>query len=78
MIQNLTMDHWSEAEVYRRLDEKMIAAYRAVADVSRNYGMPMRQAAYTLAVERVVRAMEYRGWISTGQYTPHSVNENCG
>jgi len=63
MVQNFTMDHWPEAEVYRRLDEKITAAYRAVRDFSRTYAVPMRQAAYTIAVERVVKAMEYRGWV---------------
>lgn len=63
MVQNFNMDHWSESEVYRRLDEKMTGAYRAVSDFSRTYAVPMRQAAYTIAVERVVKAMEFRGWI---------------
>jgi glutamate dehydrogenase (NAD(P)+) len=63
MVQNFNMDHWQESEVYRRLDEKITAAYRAVRDVSQTYAVPMRQAAYTIAVDRVVKAMEYRGWI---------------
>jgi glutamate dehydrogenase (NAD(P)+) len=57
------MDHWTEEEVYRRLDEKMAQAYQSVFDFTRKYSVTMRQAAYSIAVERVVKAMEARGWV---------------
>ncbi|MBN1194924.1 MAG: Glu/Leu/Phe/Val dehydrogenase [Methanomicrobiaceae archaeon] len=63
MVQNFTMDHWPATEVRRRLDERMTAAYTAVYTMVRTHGVPMRQAAYTIALERVVRAMEDRGWV---------------
>ncbi|NYT06335.1 MAG: Glu/Leu/Phe/Val dehydrogenase [Methanomicrobiales archaeon] len=63
MVQNYNMDHWPIEEVYRRLDEKMINAYDRVHTFAATHGVPMRQAAYTLAVGRVVKAMERRGWV---------------
>ncbi|HDQ07313.1 MAG TPA: Glu/Leu/Phe/Val dehydrogenase [Methanoculleus sp.] len=63
MVQNFNMDHWPEEEVYRRLDAKMTAAYRQVFEATKKYDVGMRQAAYSVAVERVVTAMMDRGWI---------------
>ncbi|MDD4874710.1 MAG: Glu/Leu/Phe/Val dehydrogenase [Dehalococcoidales bacterium] len=63
MVQNFYMYTWEEAEVRERLDKKMTAAYHSVLNTSREYKINMRQAAYVLAVERVVAAMKLRGWI---------------
>ncbi|KQC05766.1 MAG: glutamate dehydrogenase [Methanoculleus sp. SDB] len=63
MVQNYNMDHWPAAEVRRRLDDKMTAAYTAVYTMARTHSVPMRQAAYTIALQRVIRAMEDRGWV---------------
>ena len=41
----------------------MTIAYRAVWDTHKEYKINMRQAAYTLAVSRVVEAMKMRGWV---------------
>jgi len=54
---------WGIEEVYERLDKKMTAAYRSVLDASLGYGINMRQAAYVVAVDRVVEAMRLRGWV---------------
>jgi glutamate dehydrogenase (NAD(P)+) len=63
MVQNANFDHWDEEEVFRRLEKKMVEAYRAVGDLASRNNVPMRQAAYSIAVERVVQAMRLRGWI---------------
>jgi glutamate dehydrogenase (NAD(P)+) len=63
MVQNFYMYSWEEDEVYQRLDRKMTLAYHSVLDTSREYNINMRQAAYVLAVGRVVEAMKLRGWI---------------
>ncbi len=63
MVQNMSMYYWDEAEVYEKLDKRISNAYRAVLNTSRNYQINMRQAAYVLAVSRVVEAMKSRGWI---------------
>ncbi|MBW6487069.1 MAG: glutamate dehydrogenase, partial [Syntrophobacterales bacterium] len=52
-----------EEEVYKRLDQKMTTAYHSVLDTSKKYKVNMRQAAYVVAVERVVEAMKVRGWV---------------
>jgi glutamate dehydrogenase (NAD(P)+) len=63
MVQNIYMYCWGLEEVYERLDTKMTAAYRSVLDTATIYGINMRQAAYVVAVDRVVEAMRLRGWV---------------
>lgn len=63
MVQNAYMYYWDEAEVYEKLDKRMTTAYHAVLNMSRQYNINMRQAAYVVAVKRVVDAMKTRGWI---------------
>jgi len=63
MVQNFYMYSWEEAEVCERLDNKMTAAYHSVLNTSREYKINMRQAAYVRAAERIVEAMELRGWV---------------
>ncbi len=63
MVQNFYMYYWEEEEVHKRLDKKMTIAYHSVLDTSKKYKINMREAAYVLAVGRVVEAMKLRGWI---------------
>ena len=63
MVQNAYMFYWDEAEVHEKLSKRMIAAYHSVLDTSRQYNVNMRQAAYVVAVKRVVEAMKARGWV---------------
>ena len=63
MVQNAYMYYWDEAEVYEKLDRRITAAYHSVLDASRQYNINMRQAAYIVAVKRVVEAMKSRGWV---------------
>ena len=63
MVQNISRYNWTLDEVYTRLDERMTEAYQAVLAASKNYKVNMRQAAYTVAVSRVVEAMKIRGWV---------------
>ncbi|MBN1643891.1 MAG: Glu/Leu/Phe/Val dehydrogenase [Dehalococcoidales bacterium] len=63
MVQNFSLYPWEEAEVQERLDKKMTAAYNSVLKTSRDYKINMRQAAYVIAVKRVVEAMKLRGWV---------------
>ena len=62
MVQNFNMYYWEVEEVHLRLDRKMTTAYHAVLNTSKKYNINMRQAAYVVAVERVVEAMRLRGW----------------
>ncbi|MEM2873576.1 MAG: Glu/Leu/Phe/Val dehydrogenase [Nitrososphaerales archaeon] len=63
MVQNFYMYYWEEKEVHERLDKKMTIAYHSVLDASKEYSINMRQAAYVVAVKRVVEAMKLRGWV---------------
>lgn len=62
MVQNSSMYYWDLEDIHTRLDKKMKTAYHSVLDTSRKYNINMRQAAYVVAVERVVEAMKLRGW----------------
>jgi glutamate dehydrogenase (NAD(P)+) len=63
MVQNAYMYYWELEDVHKRLDKKMTTAYHSVLNTSRKYNINMRQAAYVVAVERVVEAMKLRGWV---------------
>jgi glutamate dehydrogenase (NAD(P)+) len=63
MVQNRYMYSWPIEEVYDKLDKKMTTAYHSVLDTSKKYNVNMRQAAYVVAVQRVVDAMKLRGWV---------------
>jgi glutamate dehydrogenase (NAD(P)+) len=63
MVQNIMRFCWSIDEVYQKLDERMTMAYQGVLAASKKYNINMRQAAYTVAVARVVEAMKMRGWV---------------
>jgi glutamate dehydrogenase (NAD(P)+) len=41
----------------------MTSAFHAVLDMSQKEGVYMREAAYMVAIDRVVKAMELRGWL---------------
>jgi glutamate dehydrogenase (NAD(P)+) len=59
---NMNM-YWEKDEVLGRLDASMTAAFHAVADVARRRALPMRDAAYVIAISRVAQACHERGWV---------------
>lgn len=63
-VQNDMNFYWSKNEVLERLDQKMTAAFHAVLDRSINEKVYTRDAAYMVAIDRVVSAMEMRGWLT--------------
>ncbi len=46
-----------------RLDTKMTQAFNSVLEMAEKSKVYMRDAAYMVAIGRVVKAMELRGWI---------------
>jgi len=62
-VQNTYNYYWSLGEVHRRLDEKMTTAFQSVHEASRQEKIPMRMAAYLVAVSRVAEACKMRGWV---------------
>ena len=63
MVQNFYMYRWEEDEVRDKLERRMTEAYQSVWKASQEYRITMRQAAYTVALRRVVDAMKLRGWV---------------
>ena len=63
MVQNFNMFYFDEAFIQEELHNRMTAAYRSVVRTSKKYKISMRNAAYVVAVERVVEAMKIRGWV---------------
>ena len=62
MVQNLYMYYWDAQHVHELLDKRMTTAYHLVWYTSKEHNINMRQAAYLVAVKRVVDAMKLRGW----------------
>ena len=60
-VQDLQSFFWEEREVTQRLERIMTSAFRQVAAVSEERGLRMRQAAYCVALQRVVDAIKLRG-----------------
>jgi glutamate dehydrogenase (NAD(P)+) len=60
-VQDLQSYFWSEAEVNQKLEIVMRRAFNDVYETSRKYHVPMRTAAYILAVGRVAEATLVRG-----------------
>ena len=61
--QNIQQFRWEEKRVNGELAARITQAYRAVSDLSRERRIPMRRAAYLLAVERVAEAITLRGFV---------------
>ncbi len=62
-VQNDMNFYWTQDEVLQRLDTKMTQAFRSVLEMSEKEQVYMRDAAYMVAIDRVVKAMQVRGWI---------------
>src|SRR5512138_124502 len=61
-VQNDMNYYWAKDEVLTRLDQKMTKAFQDVLDMSLEKKVYMRDAAYMVAIARVGKAMELRGW----------------
>ena len=62
-VQNDMNFYWTRDEVLQRLDTKMTQAFEGVLSLAEREKVYMRDAAYMVAISRVVKAMELRGWI---------------
>ena len=63
-VQNDMNYYWTKEEVLGRLDTKMTQAFHNVLEMSEKEKVYMRDAAYMVAIDRVVKAMQLRGWSS--------------
>ncbi len=59
--QNLQQFYWDESEVQKKLEAVMDRAYLEVADMSKKRGVPLRMAAFMVAIQRVYEAVQLRG-----------------
>jgi len=62
-VQNDMNYYWSRDEVLQRLDSKMTQAFHSVLQMAEGEGVFTRDAAYIVAISRVIQAMEQRGWL---------------
>ncbi|MBU1662307.1 MAG: Glu/Leu/Phe/Val dehydrogenase [Chloroflexi bacterium] len=62
-VQNDMNFYWTREEVIERLDNKMTIAFSDVLEMAKKENVYMRDAAYMVAISKVVKAMELRGWI---------------
>jgi len=62
-VQNDMNYYWSKKEVLERLDEKMTVAFQDILQMSEKEAIYMRDAAYMVSIQRVVNAMQMRGWL---------------
>ena len=56
-VQNQQRESWTEGEIHKKLEERMVGAFNDVLEVSKKRNVNMRNAAYILAVGRVADAM---------------------
>ncbi|KXZ45580.1 hypothetical protein GPECTOR_53g166 [Gonium pectorale] len=61
-VQNLQNFKWEEEDVNRKLDRKMTDAFAALWAVHREMAVPLRTAAFIVALQRVTRAEVHRGF----------------
>ena len=62
-VQNDMNFYWTKEEVLEKLDTKMTVAFHGVLAMSVGEKVFMRDAAYMVAIDRVVKSMQLRGWI---------------
>jgi glutamate dehydrogenase (NAD(P)+) len=62
-VQNDMNYYWTEEEVLTRLDTTVTKAFNNVVQLAESEKIFMRDAAYMVAIDKVVSAMELRGWV---------------
>lgn len=62
-VQNNMNYYWPKDEVLEKLDRIMTNAFNAVADLAIDKKCYTRDAAYLIAIQRVAKAVEGRGWV---------------
>jgi glutamate dehydrogenase len=67
-VQNNYGFRWDLETVNRRLEEKMVEAFKMVYSFycEKCVGSDMRTGAYMYSIQRLAEAMQYRGWIRNG------------
>lgn len=55
--------YWQRDEVLGKLDIQLTSAYINISESGKKNGLNMRDAAYVIAIDRVARACQNRGWV---------------
>ena len=55
--------YWTRDEVLSRLDTTITKAFTNEVEMAESEKVFMRDAAYMVAIAKVVKAMELRGWV---------------
>ena len=57
-VQSIDRKYWNEDLVLKKIDEKMVEAFRAVLDTKNKYKVNWRMASYVRAITRVAEATQ--------------------
>jgi glutamate dehydrogenase (NAD(P)+) len=60
-VQDLQNFFWTEDEVHKKLRDVLVKAFHEVLDMSRKQGGDMRMGALMIGIDRVSKAMLWRG-----------------
>jgi glutamate dehydrogenase (NAD(P)+) len=60
-VQNIQQFTWTEERVNTELETTMVSSYRTVREIATTKKLPLRTAAFTLAIGRVGKATVLRG-----------------
>ena len=60
--QNIQQFPWDGDTILQRLEQRLLRAYRQVRALAESRSIDLRTAAYELAIGRVLRAIELRGF----------------
>jgi glutamate dehydrogenase (NAD(P)+) len=63
MVQGYYSYFWTEEEVFVALDRIMTNAYRSTVEHAKQVNTHNRMGAYMVSIDRVIEAMQLRGWI---------------
>lgn len=61
-VQNRYGYYWSEKEVEDKQEVEMVNAFNDIWDLSQEYKVTLREAAYMISVKKVADVMKLRGW----------------
>jgi glutamate dehydrogenase/leucine dehydrogenase len=59
-LQNISNNYWTEEEVDKELREKMIPAWQAIYQMSKDKKVDLRTAAFIVALDRIAKAIKAR------------------
>ena len=62
-VQNDMNYYWPKEEVLEKEDQILTKAFTDVFEMAESEKVYMRDAAYMVGIDRVVKAMQLRGWI---------------